>query len=78
MKNCSLWCLKKENERITLACGVKNAPIKANAWVNEVAQTLGGKGGGRDDFASAGGKDTEKLPTALNLAKNTALKALEG
>ncbi|EJB63467.1 alanine--tRNA ligase [Helicobacter pylori] len=68
---------KKENERINLACGVKNAPIKANAWANEVAQILGGKGGGRDDFASAGGKDTENLPTALNLAKNTALKALE-
>lgn len=69
---------KKENERITLACGVKNAPIKANAWANEVAQILGGKGGGRDDFASAGGKDIENLPAALNLAKNTALKALEG
>ncbi|MDU9761857.1 alanine--tRNA ligase [Helicobacter pylori] len=69
---------KKENERITLACGVKNAPIKANVWANEVAQILGGKGGGRDDFASAGGKDIENLPTALNLAKNTALKVLEG
>ncbi|GHR07310.1 alanine--tRNA ligase [Helicobacter pylori] len=69
---------KKENERITLACGVKNAPIKANAWANEVAQILGGKGGGRSDFASAGGKDIEKLQAALNLAKNTALKALEG
>ncbi len=68
---------KKENERITLACGVKNAPIKANAWANEVAQILGGKGGGRGDFASAGGKDIEKLQAALNLAKNTALKALE-
>ncbi|MFP6127465.1 alanine--tRNA ligase [Helicobacter pylori] len=69
---------KKENERITLACGVKNVPIKANVWANEVAQILGGKGGGRDDFASAGGKDIEKLQAALNLAKNTALKALEG
>ncbi|PDW26611.1 alanine--tRNA ligase [Helicobacter pylori] len=69
---------KKENERITLACGVKNVPIKANAWANEVAQILGGKGGGRDDFASAGGKDIENLQAALNLAKNTALKALEG
>lgn len=68
---------KKENERIALACGVKNAPIKANMWANEVAQILGGKGGGRGDFASAGGKDTEKLQAALNLAKNTALKALE-
>ncbi|MCQ2879079.1 alanine--tRNA ligase [Helicobacter pylori] len=69
---------KKENERIILACGVKNAPIKANAWANEVAQILGGKGGGRGDFASAGGKDIENLQAALNLAKNTALKALEG
>ncbi len=69
---------KKENERITLACGVKNAPIKANAWANEVAQILGGKGGGRGDFASAGGKDIENLQAALNLAKNTALQALEG
>ncbi|GAA7449063.1 alanine--tRNA ligase [Helicobacter pylori] len=69
---------KKENERIALACGVKNVPIKANAWANEVAQILGGKGGGRDDFASAGGKDIEKLQVAFNLAKNTALKALEG
>ncbi|MGL2563712.1 alanine--tRNA ligase [Helicobacter pylori] len=69
---------KQENERITLACGVKNAPIKANAWANEVAQILGGKGGGRDDFASAGGKDIENLQAALNLAKNTALKVLEG
>ncbi|WRC40027.1 alanine--tRNA ligase [Helicobacter pylori] len=69
---------KQENERITLACGVKNAPIKANAWANEVAQILGGKGGGRDDFASAGGKDIENLQAALNLAKNTALKSLEG
>ncbi|GAA9711780.1 alanine--tRNA ligase [Helicobacter pylori] len=69
---------KKENERITLACGVKNAPIKADAWANEVAQILGGKGGGRGDFASAGGKDIENLQAALNLAKNTALKSLEG
>ncbi len=69
---------KKENECITLACGVKNAPIKANAWANEVVQILGGKGGGRGDFASAGGKDIENLQAALNLAKNTALKALEG
>ncbi|WP_104760561.1 alanine--tRNA ligase [Helicobacter cetorum] len=68
---------KKDNERISLACGVKNAPLKANVWAMEVAQILGGKGGGRDDFASAGGKDTEKLQMAVDLAKNNALKALE-
>ncbi|AFI03327.1 alanine--tRNA ligase [Helicobacter cetorum] len=68
---------KKDNKRLSLACGVKNAPLKANVWAMEVAQILGGKGGGRDDFASAGGKDTEKLPKAIDLAKSIALKALE-
>ncbi|WP_104747720.1 alanine--tRNA ligase [Helicobacter cetorum] len=76
-ENLLAMVFKKDNERISLACGVKNAPLKANVWAMEVAQILGGKGGGRDDFASAGGKDTEKLPKAVDLAKDIALKALE-
>ncbi|AFI05676.1 alanine--tRNA ligase [Helicobacter cetorum] len=76
-KNLLAMVFKKDNERISLACGVKNAPLKANVWAMEVAQILGGKGGGRDDFASAGGKELEKLQIAVNLAKSIALKALE-
>lgn len=58
-----------KNDKITIATGVKNANIKAGAWIKTIAQVLGGNGGGRDDFASAGGKDIQKL----DLAKKQAL-----
>ena len=56
--------------------GVRNAAIKAGAWVKQVAQLLGGNGGGRDDFATAGGKDFSKITEALQLAKDIATSAL--
>lgn len=62
--------LISENEgKITISAGVKNAPLKAGVWVKEVAQILGGNGGGRDDFATAGGKDSSKIAEALEKAK---------
>ncbi len=36
--------------------------------INKLAETVGGKGGGRDDRAQAGGKYVEKLDTMLNKA----------
>lgn len=65
-----------QNDKITITAGVKNAPIKAGAWVKQVAQLLGGNGGGRDDFATAGGKDSSKIAEALALAKDIAINAL--
>lgn len=64
-------------DKVSIAAGVKNAPLKAGAWVKAVAQVLGGNGGGRDDFATAGGKDREKIPQALNLAKDMAKEILQ-
>ncbi|RDU51947.1 alanine--tRNA ligase [Helicobacter sp. MIT 00-7814] len=64
--------------KISITAGVKNAPIKAGAWVAEIAQILGGKGGGRDDFAAAGGKDISKIDEALQRAKEMARNALNG
>ena len=54
--------------KISIAAGVKNAPIKAGEWVKFVAQILGGGGGGRDDFATAGGKDVLKIEEAIKEA----------
>ncbi len=55
--------------KIRLAAGVsKNltARIKAGNLVNFVAQQVGGKGGGRPDFAQAGGSQPENLESALS------------
>lgn len=57
--------LCKEGEKISLACGVKNAPLKASEWIRQIAIILDGSGGGRDDFATAGGKNINKIEKAL-------------
>lgn len=54
--------------KIMLAAGAKNAPIKAGELVKAIATVLGGSGGGRDDFATAGGKDISQIQNACELA----------
>lgn len=57
-----------KESKIMLAAGAKNAPIKAGELVKAVAAVLGGSGGGRDDFATAGGKDISQIQNACELA----------
>jgi alanyl-tRNA synthetase len=40
--------------------------VKAGDLVKEIAQKIGGSGGGRPTLAQAGGKDADRLPEALN------------
>ncbi|AKT90458.1 alanyl-tRNA synthetase [Campylobacter ureolyticus RIGS 9880] len=54
-----------KDDKITLCAGVKNAPIKARDLVKQTALIVGGNGGGRDDFATAGGKDISKSKEVL-------------
>jgi len=65
---------QKKGDKVLIASGVKNAPIKAGAWIKEVAPIVGGGGGGRDDFAQAGGKKPQMIQeakkAALEYAKN--------
>lgn len=69
--------LQVKEGKVMLAAGVKGeARIKAGAWIKEVAPILGGGGGGRDDFAQAGGKDASRLAEALEAAKAYATKQL--
>lgn len=44
--------------------------IHAGNLIKEVAQVVGGSGGGRPDMAQAGGNRPEKLPEALKLAES--------
>ena len=54
--------------RVTLAIGVTPdlvSRFRAGELVREVAQVVDGKGGGRADFAQAGGRDPAKLEAAI-------------
>ena len=53
-----------KGDKVLIACGVQNASAKAGDWIKKIAPILGGGGGGRPDFAQAGGKDKTKLPEA--------------
>jgi alanyl-tRNA synthetase len=50
--------------------------IQAGNIVKQAAQIAGGGGGGRPDFAQAGGKDASKIDEALNTAKESLIKQL--
>lgn len=66
-----------EEGKIALAAGVKNAPLKAGEWVKFAAQILGGNGGGKDDFATAGGKNVLAIEDAVRQALEFAKTRLE-
>ena len=44
--------------------------VKAGDIIKTMAEALGGKGGGRPDMAQGGGTDIEKIPDAINNARN--------
>jgi alanyl-tRNA synthetase len=50
--------------------------IKAGELVSRLSAMVGGKGGGRPDFAQAGGREPEKLPAALAAVKDAVREQL--
>ncbi|EPO4041216.1 alanine--tRNA ligase [Campylobacter upsaliensis] len=68
--------IQEKEGKISLAAGVKNAPLKAGNLVKNIAIILGGNGGGKDDFATAGGKDLTKIDEALKEAKSFIEKGI--
>lgn len=75
-KLCAMLFQVKGN-KILIAAGVKNANAKAGEWIKKIAPILGGGGGGRPDFAQAGGKDASKLPKAKTEALEFIKEALK-
>jgi alanyl-tRNA synthetase len=57
-----------KGDKVLIAAGVKGCKAKAGDWIKKIAPILGGGGGGRPDFAQAGGKDASKLPEAKEAA----------
>jgi len=77
-ENIAVMLFMKKGDKVMLAAGSKNTPIKAGDWIKSIAPIVGGGGGGRPDFAQAGGKDPSKITTALEEAKVYLSEILEG
>lgn len=77
-ENIAVMLFMKKGDKVMLAAGSKNTVIKAGDWIKFIAPIVGGGGGGRPDFAQAGGKDPSKITTALEEAKVYLSEILEG
>jgi alanyl-tRNA synthetase len=64
----AIMLFQKKGDKVMIACGSKETSIKAGNWIKEIAPILGGGGGGRPDFAQAGGKDASKIAEAIQKA----------
>jgi len=67
------------DDKVALAAGVTadlTDRIKAGDLMREVAQRLGGKGGGRPDMAQGGGSDVAALPKVLESVPEWVASAL--
>jgi alanyl-tRNA synthetase len=56
------------DDKVLLAIGVTKDltdRLQAGALIREVAGVVGGSGGGKPDFAQAGGKDASRIDEAL-------------
>ena len=57
------------NGKVFFVAKAKNSDVNCGLMVKEAATITGGAGGGRPDFAQAGGKDPSKITDALNVVK---------
>ena len=68
MKNANeklaILLLQEKDDKVLIVAGSKNTNIKAGDWIKNIAPIVGGGGGGRPDFATAGGKDITKIEDA--------------
>ncbi len=64
------FLLQEKDGKVLMASGIKNIDAKAGDWIKKIAPIVGGGGGGRADFAQAGGKDITKIEEAKIAALN--------
>ena len=70
-----------EDEKVRLVAGVSKDltnSLKAGTLIGPIAECVGGKGGGRPDFAQAGGTLPDKLDEALALVSGQISASLNG
>jgi alanyl-tRNA synthetase len=62
-------------DKVILVAGVSKDLVErgmsAGNWIKETAAVVGGGGGGKPDMAQAGGRQPEKLPEAIEKARQS-------
>ncbi len=73
----AVMLFQKRGDKVLIAAGAKGVALKAGEWVKAVAPIVGGGGGGRADFAQAGGKEPSKIGEAKEAALRYAKEHLK-
>ncbi|MGN6135596.1 MAG: alanine--tRNA ligase [Aureliella sp.] len=75
-----LLASREGSDKVLLVAGISRALVErglsAGTWIGRVAPVVGGGGGGKPDLAQAGGKQAEKLPEAIQVAKQAMREML--
>ncbi len=70
-----LLACQSGEDKVLIVAGVSKSLVEkgvsAGEWISLVAPVVGGGGGGKPDLAQAGGKHPEKLPQALQAARES-------
>ncbi|MGH8204149.1 MAG: DHHA1 domain-containing protein, partial [Steroidobacteraceae bacterium] len=69
------------DDKVSLVSSISatvSVKVSAGALIGEVAKLVGGRGGGRPDFAQAGGNDPSKLDAALRAVPDLVAAKLGG
>ena len=69
LNKCFILMASSKDDKVYFVAKSKNCDINCGQIVKEAAAITGGAGGGRPDFAQAGGKDATKIEIALNTIK---------
>ena len=72
----AVMLFQKKGDKVLIAAGAKGVELKAGDWVKTIAPIVEGGGGGRADFAQAGGKNPKKIEEAKKEALEYAKKRL--
>nr|MCR5373310.1 hypothetical protein [Solobacterium sp.] len=73
LKNSVIFLTNAEDDKVTFVGALSKAAVEkglnAGTMVRTAAAVCGGKGGGRPDLAQAGGRDTQKVPQAIEAVR---------
>jgi alanyl-tRNA synthetase len=77
LKSAVIILASEESDKVSFAIGVTDnltQTIKAGEIAKFIGEIVGGKGGGRDNMAMAGGPNTQEIDQALKAAQNLLSK----